>query len=179
MTRKPPNGWKATGEPDPQTVDAQWRLVDEPSIDGVTVTEIRPVPNASGFLTEIFRDSWGLANLDVRSVFQRSLHPGAISGWHAHAVTTDRLFCGVGSVEVSLFDGREDSPSTGTLWHRVIAEQRPALIVIPPGVWHAVKNLAPTTAMVLNLVDHPYSYEEPDHWRLPLANEFIPHDPRD
>jgi dTDP-4-dehydrorhamnose 3,5-epimerase len=179
MARTPPVGWKVTGDPDPQTVDAQWRMVDEPSIDGVTVTEIRPVPTSTGFLTEIFRDSWGLDNLDVRSVFQRTLHPGGLTGWHAHAVTTDRLFCSVGSVEVALFDGRESSPTVDALWRRVIAETRPALLVIPPGVWHAVKNVAPETAVLLNLVDHAYSYEEPDHWRLPIANDVIPYDPRD
>jgi dTDP-4-dehydrorhamnose 3,5-epimerase len=48
-------------------------------------------------------------------------------------------------------------------------------VVVPPGVWHAVQNLAPETSTLLNLVDHAYDYEKPDHWRLPIGTPLIPY----
>jgi dTDP-4-dehydrorhamnose 3,5-epimerase len=51
---------------------------------------------------------------------------------------------------------------------------RPALVTIPPRVWHAVRNLSSTPSMMLNLTDRAYSYEDPDHWRLPADTDRIP-----
>lgn len=99
--------WIVTGEQDRQSVNADWLPVEEPPIVGVAVKEIRPVAVSSGYLTEIWRREWCLDQLPVNQIFQRTLEPGEVTGWHAHAVTIDRLFCAVGSVRVSLFDGRK------------------------------------------------------------------------
>ena len=114
-------------------------------------------------------------DLHVGSVFQRSLYPGSITGWHAHAVTVDRLFCSVGTVRISLYDGRVASPSFGNAWHKICGPLRPAIVTVPPGVWHGIACLGPETALVLNLVDKAYSYTAPDHWRLPPDTDQIPH----
>ena len=166
--------WMVTGVQDRQSVNADWLAVEEPPIVGVAVKEILPVAASSGYLTEIWRREWVLDQLPVDQIFQRTLEPGEVTGWHAHAVTTDRLFCSAGSVRVSLFDGRKSSSSFGKLWHRIIGEKRPALIVVPTGVWHGVKALSATPALILNIVDQAYGYEFPDHWRLPPDTEHIP-----
>jgi len=49
-----PDGWMATGTPDRQTVTSDWLAIDPPSIDGVTIKEIRPVATSNGYLTEVF-----------------------------------------------------------------------------------------------------------------------------
>ena len=170
-----PQGWMATGTPDGQTVTPDWLVVDPPAIDGVRIKEIRSVATSTGYLTEIFREEWGLDALPVGQVFQRTLYPGGVTGWHAHAVTQDRLFCSVGSVRISLFDGRKASPTFGAVWHKIIGALRPAIVIIPPGVWHGVSSLGPETALVLNLVDKAYAFDSPDHWRLPPDTEQIPY----
>jgi dTDP-4-dehydrorhamnose 3,5-epimerase len=172
--RTGPPGWMATGIRDGQTVNPDWSLVETAQIEGVVVKEIRPVATATGYLTEIFRSEWQLDGLPVDQVFQRTLEPGAVTGWHAHAVTTDRLFCGVGSVRISLYDGRRSSPTFNTVWHRIVGDRRPAIVVIPPGIWHGVTCLSSQVAVLLNLVDRSYGYAEPDHWRLPPDTEHIP-----
>ena len=166
--------WMTQGEQDPPSVTSDWLPIEKPSILGVAVKEIRPVAASTGYLTEIWRREWGLDDLSIDQVFQRTLEPGGVTGWHAHAVTTDRLFCASGSVRLSLFDGRKSSPSFGHLWHRIIGDRRPVLIVVPPGVWHGVKTVSATPALILNLVDRAYSYDAPDHWRLPADTEHIP-----
>jgi dTDP-4-dehydrorhamnose 3,5-epimerase len=90
-------------------------------------------------------------------------------------VTTDRLFCAVGRVRLSLFDGRKSSPTYGSLWHRVFGPERPLLVIVPPGVWHGVIGLGSAPSLLLNLVDKAYSYESPDHWRLPPDTPLIPY----
>jgi dTDP-4-dehydrorhamnose 3,5-epimerase len=170
-----PPDWMLSGEPDPQTVTGDWIPVDPAAIDGVVAKEIRNVMTGSGGLTEIWRSEWRLDDLPVDQVFQRWLNPGQVTGWHAHAVTTDRLFCAVGTIRVSLFDGRRSSPTSGNLWHRTFGGARPLLVVVPPGVWHGVKTIGPDPALIMNLVDKAYSYETPDHWRLPPDTPDIPY----
>jgi len=173
--RQKPEGWMAIGTPDRQTVTADWMPIDAPAIDGVQVKEISSVATSTGYLTEIYREEWGLDSLPVGQVYQRTLYPGAVTGWHAHAVTQDRLFCCAGSVRISLYDGRKASPSFGAIWHKIVGPLRPAVVVIPPGVWHGVAALGPETALFLNLVDKAYAFEDPDHWRLPPDTDLIPY----
>ena len=164
----------ARGAPDRQSVDREWNVVDQPDIDGVTTKEIRPVLTGKGFLTEIWRPEWALDVGGVGQVFQNMLDPGTVTDWHAHARTTDRLFCSMGRIRLALYDGRKSSPTFGTAWRRMIGQEGPVLVVVPPGVWHAVRVLGASPALVINLVDRGYSYESPDHRRLPPDTPEIP-----
>ncbi len=171
----PKDDWMARGVPDAKSVSPDWIPVGQPSIDGVAVKEIRSVPTSTGALTEIWRSEWRLDGLAVDQVFQRTVDPGAVTGWHAHAVTTDRLFCAWGRIRLSLYDGRKSSPTFGAVWHRIFGQERPLLVIVPPGVWHGVVGLGTAPSLLLNLVDKAYSYDSPDHWRLPPDTRLIPY----
>jgi dTDP-4-dehydrorhamnose 3,5-epimerase len=166
-----------SGERDRQTVDEEWNILGLPPIEGLALKEIRPVLVGSGVLTEIWRSEWALDELPIAQVFQRLYDPGVVSDWHVHTRTTDRLFCSAGRIRLSLYDDRNASPSFGGFWQRVLGPERPLLVVVPPGVWHAVTVLGSASALVVNLVDQAYSYSSPDHWRLPPENPRIPHRP--
>lgn len=47
------------------------------------------------------------------------------------------------------------------------------LIVVPPDVWHGVKNIGARTGALLKLPDRAHAYEAPDHWRLPWDTDRI------
>ena len=51
----------------------------------------------------------------------------------------------------------------------------PALVLIPPMIWHGVKPLF-GPASFLNIFNRPYSYADPDEWRLPIDTNQIPFD---
>jgi dTDP-4-dehydrorhamnose 3,5-epimerase len=102
------------------------------------------------------------------------MDPGSVNGWHAHAYTTDRLFCASGRVQLSLYDGRKSSPTFSVVWQRVFGEHAPVLVVVPPGVWHGLKALGTAPALVLNLADLAYDYGCPDHRRLPPDSPHFP-----
>jgi len=173
--QRPTPAWSILGTQDPQTVTSDWLPVEPVAIDGVRVKEVRNVPTGTGTLTEMFRTDWGLDDLPVTQVFQRTMEPHSISAWHAHDIATDRLFCGLGRVRIVLFDARTGSPSHGEVWTRIIGVERPQLVIVPPGVWHGVQSVTSAMSMVINIVDHAYGYEQPDHWRLPPDTDKIPY----
>jgi len=154
------------GEKAKQSVTPDWRFVNSVAIADVQVKEVAHVPVANGHVTELLRTEWLDDNRSVDQVFQRVINPGAISAWHLHKETTDRLFCTHGSLFVALYDERHDSPTFGIVSEYRIGTLRPTLIVVPPGVWHGVKNVGDEPAVMINMVDKAYNYEEPDHWNL-------------
>lgn len=170
----PEEGFLAGAIKDRQSVTRDWQPL-QPLIAGVCVREVRHVPKNNGVLTEIWREDWALDELPVKQVFQNLLQPGAISGWHVHRHTTDRIFVNSGLMKLVLHDARTNSPTHGLTNEFRLGEARPALVLVPPGVWHAVQNLASEPSRLLNLVDRAYSYEEPDHWRLPVNPPQIPY----
>lgn len=150
-----------------QSVTPDWRFVNASAIEGVAIKEVAHVPVDSGYLTELVRVEWLGENARIDQVFQRVLEPGAISAWHRHAETTDRLFCSLGQILLVLYDGRVDSPTHGTVSEHRIGTLRPTLVVVPPGVWHGVKNAGSQPAALINIVDRAYNYTDPDHWSVP------------
>jgi len=159
---------------DSQSVTAEWSSLQS-LIAGVKLREVKHVAKDNGHLTEIFRKDWALDTGEVDQVFQVSLLPGGLSAWHTHMHTIDRLFINQGLVKVVLYDARESSPTYKMVNVFRLGTVRPALLIIPPGVWHGVQNLADSIGLVLNLVDKAYEYKDPDHWRLPWDTDKIPY----
>jgi dTDP-4-dehydrorhamnose 3,5-epimerase len=156
-----------------QSVTKDWDSLQQ-IIDGVVVQEVRSVLTDHGTLTELYRDHWDNIG-EVRHVFQESLPPNALTAWHLHLKTTDRIFIAFGIAKIVLYDARENSPTKGVINVFRFGAARSALVLIPPLVWHGVQNIGSTDALVLNLTDKPYTYEDPDHWSLPANTDQIPY----
>lgn len=160
---------------DNQSITADW-LKLQGLIDGVQVREVKNVcKRQGGVLTELFRNDWGLDEGSVDQIFQNILQPGEYSGWHVHQFTTDRIFVNWGRMRIGLYDARTGSPSFGRANEFIFGTDRPALVIVPPGVWHAVHNNTGANAALINIVDKAYQYEAPDHWRLPIDTPEIPY----
>jgi dTDP-4-dehydrorhamnose 3,5-epimerase len=151
---------------DSQLISETWQKVEE-RIDGVVVREVLHVPRDHGIITEMYRPPWDPTGLPVVHAYQSRLYPGAIGAWSCHARTVDRLFVNQGNLKVVLYDGREGSPTTGRINELYVGDARPALVVIPIGVWHGLQNLGDSDALVVNFPSHAYDYADPDHYRLP------------
>ncbi len=159
---------------DRQNITADWLSLEQ-LIDGVKVREVKNVcKRQGGVLTEVFRSDWSLDDGIVDQIFQNMLAPGEVSGWHAHQLTTDRIFVNYGRLRIGLYDARSASTTFGKYNEMHFGTDRPALVLIPPGVWHAVQNNTSEPAALLNAVDRAYRYEDPDHWRLPIDTPQIP-----
>jgi dTDP-4-dehydrorhamnose 3,5-epimerase len=160
---------------DKQSITSDWEFTNIAMIDGVMLKEVKNVIKNNGALVEIVRTDWLDDNKAIDQVFQVTLSPGAVSAWHAHEVTTDRLFVNHGLISIVLYDAREDSPTFGQINEFKLGTARPGLLVVPPKIWHGIKNLADESSMIINLVDRAYSYEEPDHWRIDADSPEIPY----
>jgi dTDP-4-dehydrorhamnose 3,5-epimerase len=74
-----------------------------------------------------------------------------------------------------LHDAREGSPTYGRINEFLFGSLRPALVVVPPGVWHGCQSISNERSSLVNLVDRAYRYEDPDQWRLPRNTPKIPY----
>ncbi len=159
---------------DPQSVTPNWETLEPALIEGVVLKNVRHVPTAYGHLTELFRDDWGLKG-HWGQAFQSCFQPGAISAWHAHATTRDGIFVNRGMLKIVLFDSRKDSKTYGNINEFKLGDLRPGLLIVPSCVWHGVQNISSNGASLINFVDHAYTYEDPDHWRLSRDSPEIPY----
>jgi dTDP-4-dehydrorhamnose 3,5-epimerase len=164
----------ADARKDGQLITRDWRKLHK-VLGGVHVHEVRHVPRDHGVLTEIFRPEWDPSGMPVVQIYQSRLFPGAIGAWSCHARTIDRLFVSQGHLKIVLYDGRRDSATHRDIMELHSGEARPALVVLPPGVWHGLQNLGAADAVVVNCPTVAYNYEDPDHYRLPYDSTEIPY----
>jgi dTDP-4-dehydrorhamnose 3,5-epimerase len=168
--------WQLAGASrDAQSVTADWMPARALAIRDVTVLESRWVIKSNGRLTELFRADWFGQRVQIDQVFHVLLNGHCISAWHVHEHTTDRLFVAGGHARVVLYDSRSESASYGRVLELLLSEHRPQLVVVPPGIWHGVENVDHVPALIVNMPDRAYDYEDPDHWRLPPTTSEIPY----
>lgn len=140
-------------------------------IDGVRFLETNNIVTRNGITTELHRCS----EFNVQHMIHVVFRPNAIAAWNLHMSQTDHLFATMGTLRVVLFDDRLDSSSRGKLNVIYLTPKRPALLVIPPGVWHGVQNIEAGESGFLNFFDNAYSHDDPDNWRLPFDSDVIPY----
>lgn len=145
-----------------------------PFIDGVVLRYQRPIEDRRGEVLEVYRPSWGVDDEPLVYVYQVRVRPGAVKGWVVHTIQTDRLFLITGVLRWALYDDRPGSPTRGLVNDLVISDRAPALLILPPGVWHAVQNIGTADAIFLNMPTQPYNHAAPDKVRLPLRTPRIP-----
>jgi dTDP-4-dehydrorhamnose 3,5-epimerase len=158
----------------PQTVTPEGERVDE-LIDGVVLRQSVTHPDERGTVCEIYNPLWGLSDEPLVYVYQITIRPGQVKGFVLHKTYSDRLFFSSGTVKAVLYDDREDSPTHGMLNELHFSDHNRSNLVIPPGVWHAMKNVGTTDALFVNCPTKPYNHEDPDKWSLPKDSDLIPY----
>ncbi|MGA3303815.1 MAG: hypothetical protein ABSC72_11080 [Methylovirgula sp.] len=162
------------GKRDPQTVLPGGSKAGALKIAGVQFYELGNVLTRSGFMTEIFRADWPVIKINVHQVNWVQLNPGGVTDWHAHSKQVDHLVGVGGNIKLALWDNRDDSPTKGATEVLRIGALRPVMVVVPPGVWHALRNESGEPAGFINLFDQLYEHAEPDNWRLAPHASDIP-----
>ena len=145
------------------------------AIDGVIFRPTRPVPHEDGHVTEVARASWEILRAPVVQVHITTTFPGRVRAWGLHQLGTDRLFVVSGLVKIVIFDGRKASPTSDALNEFVVSEKNPGLLVIPPNLYHGWKNIGNSEAIIINMPDRMYDYEQPDALDLPWDSEAAAH----
>ena len=159
---------------DSQTVTADGRVTGTTTISGVILREGRNVLTRSGSLLEVYRKNWLEPITAPGQVNWVMLWPGGVTDWHRHADQTDHICAVMGAVKLCLHDDRDGSPTRGVSNVLRIGALSPSLVIVPPGVWHGLRNESGDPAGYINYFEKPYVHEDPDNWRLPHDTPSIP-----
>ena len=163
-----------TGVKDSQSVVAGGTRATAPVISGVRVHELRNVLTRSGWMAEVFRTDFPVVGVAPKHVIFVQLNPGAVTDWHRHGDGTDHLIGVGGNIKLALWDGRETSATRGQTDTIRFGAICPVLVVVPPGVWHGLRNESGVPAAYLNVTDRLYDHENPDNWRITPGTTDIP-----
>lgn len=121
-------------------------------ISGVLMRSIKEFHDHRGWLAETFR-------IDETEGFRPEMGyisvtgPGITRGPHEHKEQTD-YFCFFGKFSVYLWDNRRESSTYGK--SLIIDDADRMIILVPPGVVHAYRNMGDSDGMVLNFPDRLY-----------------------
>jgi dTDP-4-dehydrorhamnose 3,5-epimerase len=140
-------------------------------IQGVQVIPLVAHMDDRGYLIEIARhaddpEPHGVVHQFGQVYLVGDMTRGTIRAFHKHEELWDWFFISHGSAKFVLVDDREDSPTRGEMMAAVVGERRPALLVVPPGVYHGWMSLEDDTQMV-STASHVYNREKPDEVRIP------------
>lgn len=91
---------------------------------------------------------------------------GTIRAFHKHEVLWDWFFISHGSAKFGLVDDREDSPTYREQETFVVSARNPALVVVPPGVFHGWMSQEDDTQLV-STGSEVYNRDNPDEVRVP------------
>jgi dTDP-4-dehydrorhamnose 3,5-epimerase len=158
---------------DDQTVSSQGIAVAK-RIAGVVVDRRTLHEDERGELVEIYNPAWGIHASPMVYAYFVSIRPGKVKGWVLHNRQDDRIFFFRGVVRVALYDSREDSATYKMLNVLVMSERSRGLLIIPRGVYHALKNIGTEDALFMNLPTRAYDHADPDKYRLSVTNDLIP-----
>lgn len=128
-------------------------MFSEGEIDGIIIKKMTVFTDSRGWLIELFRKD-EIADYTPLMSYISLTHSGIVRGPHEHREQTD-YFCFLGKFSLFLWDNRKLS---STYRHKKVIENADRLIVIvPPGIVHAYKNIDVNDAMVLNFPDRLYA----------------------
>jgi len=161
------------GTKDRQTVSPNGEPLT-PLIDGVQVRYAFTHADERGSTTELYNPSWGVMFEPLVYAYEFTIRPGVAKGWIVHKLQTDRIFLLRGAVRIVLYDDRPESRTYQMINQLTLTEQNRGLVTYPAGLYHAVQNVGATEALLLNMPTRPYNHEDPDKYRVPLNNDYIP-----
>ena len=150
--------------PDPAPHTATVRSA--PLIEGVKSRRLRLIPDERGWLMEILRSDDAELFTRFGQVYVSATYPGVVKAWHYHKRQIDNFACIAGMVKLVLVDTRIGSPTEGPVNEFCLGTLNPTLVQVPSLVYHGWKCISPELAIVINVPNEPYRYEDPDEFRL-------------
>ncbi len=162
------------GVKDGQPVAHDGGPLESASIDGVSVMKLDAVLTRSGVMLEAFRTDWPSVAISPRQVNWVQLAPVAVTDWHRHDDQIDHLVAVEGNIKLALWDDRPSSSTRGATQVVRMGIAAPVMVVVPPGVFHALRNESGMPAGYINIIDQVYVPTDPDDWRLPSSSRDAP-----
>jgi dTDP-4-dehydrorhamnose 3,5-epimerase len=157
-----------------QTVDPKGKSTLR-RIEGVEIRDLITHPDGRGTVTELYDLRWNHHPEPLVYTYYVTIRPNQVKGWIKHAHQDDRIAIMEGAIQVVLYDDRADSPTHGLVNDMTFGTNRRALITIPRGVYHALRNVDLRDSVFVNHPTQPYNHDDPDKHLLPIENDLIPY----
>lgn len=111
-----------------------------------------------GWLTELFRNDELDPDIVPVMSYISMTQPGVARGPHEHVDQTDYFcFLGPSNFKVYLWDARPGSPTFGVKQVVYAGADAPKMMVVPPGVVHAYRNIGMENGIVFNAPNRLYA----------------------
>ncbi len=142
-------------------------------VKGVIVQKIEPFRDHRGWLAEFYRED----ETPYRPVMSyiSMTRPGVTRGPHEHAEQTD-YFCLVGRFRIYLWDNRPESATRG-MRQVIDTEGDPHVVIVPPRVVHAYRNIGSNDGLVINLPDRLFRGKDKEEAVDEIRHETDPNSP--
>ncbi len=128
------------------------------ALEGVKVIPMRVFQDTRGWLAEVFRTDETDASLVPAMGYVSMTLPGVVRGPHEHREQTDWFcFAGPSRFRLTMWDARPGSPTRGARMVVECGEGRPGIVVVPPGVIHAYRNIGLLEGLVFNCPNRLYA----------------------
>jgi dTDP-4-dehydrorhamnose 3,5-epimerase len=127
-------------------------------IHDVTIRPLVKFIDERGWLAELFREDETVPEVMPAMAYISMTQPGIARGPHEHVDQTD-FFCFIGpsNFKVYLWDTRKDSPSCGISQVVFAGIDTPRMVIVPPGVVHAYRNIGTENGIVFNAPNRLYA----------------------
>jgi len=127
------------------------------AIHDVTVRPLVKFIDERGWLAELFRADEIEGELMPAMAYISMTQPGIARGPHEHVEQTDWFcFMGPSNFKVYLWDTRKDSPSRGIRQVVFAGSDSPRMVIVPPGIVHAYRNIGTENGIVFNAPNRLY-----------------------
>lgn len=147
-------------------------LIGSPIHDLILVP-LRRIPDERGTILHMLRATEPHFRA-FGEIYFTTINRGVVKGWHRHRDMTLNYACVHGRIKLVLFDGREGSPTRGSLMEVFMGTDAHLLAVIPPGVTNGMKGLSDPFALVANCATHPHDPSRTE--RFDPFGDAVPYD---
>ncbi|MFZ2411960.1 MAG: dTDP-4-dehydrorhamnose 3,5-epimerase family protein [Candidatus Methanoperedens sp.] len=127
-------------------------------IDGIIIKDLIKNEDDRGWLMELFRKDMVGDKISPAMSYISLTYPGIIRGPHEHREQTD-YFCFFGSSDFKLilWDNRKESTTFMNKLTLTIGEKNPTMVIVPPGIVHAYKNVGNKPGLIINFPNRLYA----------------------
>jgi dTDP-4-dehydrorhamnose 3,5-epimerase len=126
-------------------------------IEGVIWRPLKKYADGRGWLCELFRDDELPPPLQPVMAYISETSAGVTRGPHEHVDQADCFcFLGPSNFKIYLWDNRPGSRTHGAFQTDVVGADKPMLLIVPPGVVHAYRNVGSVPGLVFNCPNRLY-----------------------
>lgn len=141
-------------------------------IHGCLLRPLNKYRDERGWLAEFFRSDELAPDLRPAMGYISLTHPGNARGPHEHTEQSDLFVFFDGTFRLYLWDARTDAPTSGHRQVLDLGRAHPAVVIVPPGVVHAYRNIGEREALIINCPNRLYAGEGRQHPVDEIRHEY-------